>query len=365
MAGIGFRLQKYFSNERDSYDLIKGVCYSTLISSGPWIITITSIAIISFFSQKVLNYKDNFIIKSAISYSYLFCLIIFGTVEMPITRYLSDKIYSKDRSSLKSTYFKTLLIFFIISDLLAILLYSFTDYSIFFCLICLFLLNSTFTIWLSMIFLSASKKHELIVLNFLIGGIISIISSVLLGNIYHKEGFLLGFTIGQAVTAVGHAIVIRFDNNEVEYPNFEYIDYIKRMPLLVGIGFFYYAGIWVDKLVFWFNGHGKHIDEIFYTNLYYDTAMFTAYLTVIPSMAIFLVKVETEFYISYARYYRAIEDKMNLTFLETVFNDIIQTLKDKFLTLIKIQGFITFVFWFFADEITVFLKYPPLMIPVF
>ena len=49
---------------------------------------------------------------------------------------------------------------------------------------------------------------------------------------------------------------------------------------------------------------------------FYDSAMFLAYLTTIPAMAMFLFNSETQFYEHYVRFYRDIESKASFARIE-------------------------------------------------
>ena len=60
---------------------------------------------------------------------------------------------------------------------------------------------------------------------------------------------------------------------------------LRTFPMLVGVGFFYNAAIWVDKMIFWFvDGMGFHPTIRFHP--LYDTCCFLAYVTVLPALAI-------------------------------------------------------------------------------
>ena len=62
MAGIGFKLQKYFYKD-DLVENAKGTLYSVLISSGPWLISVLTIAFISLYALMDMQVTDLFILK--------------------------------------------------------------------------------------------------------------------------------------------------------------------------------------------------------------------------------------------------------------------------------------------------------------
>jgi len=73
-------------------------------------------------------------------------------------------------------------------------------------------------------------------------------------------------------------------------------------PDLIAAGLLYNAAIAVDRIAFWVAPPGRSIAGWFHASLY-DTPIFLCYLSVVPSLAIFLVSVETDFYDRYREYY--------------------------------------------------------------
>ena len=76
----------------------------------------------------------------------------------------------------------------------------------------------------------------------------------------------------------------------------------RRYPELIAAGLLYNAAIAVDRIVFWVASTGRPIVGWFHASIY-DTPIFLCYLSVVPSLAIFLVSVETDFYDRYREYY--------------------------------------------------------------
>ena len=76
---------------------------------------------------------------------------------------------------------------------------------------------------------------------------------------------------------------------------------------LIASGVIYNIAIWADKILFWyFPATGQRIVGPLHASLIYDLPVFLAYLSIIPGMAIFLVRIETDFVEYYDKFYDAV-----------------------------------------------------------
>lgn len=364
MAGIGFRLKGYFSTGSVA-DRLKGSMFSVMVSCGPWLLTIITIAVISTFAQTRITQHELLVFRSIVSYTFGASLIFFGAVEMPLTRYLADKLYVDDRTSMKPLFDLVLMATFSIGTFLGLLFYSFFDFDPWMTLGCIYLFSVIVCVWLAMVFLSAAKNFRLITIGFFIGNLLSICASWYFGADHGLWGYVMGYVGGQSLVAVFLYTSIQFEYSGKSLYSLEFLDYFKTHRRLVFIGTLYYCGIWIDKIVFWLTPSGEHVEGLFYTNPYYDTAMFLAYVTIIPAISIFFVNVETNFYVQYSYFFRSIDSKVNLPLLHRNRDGIYQSLKRSLVNLLKLQTFVTVIIWYFADEILHGLRLPGLMVPIF
>jgi uncharacterized membrane protein len=96
---------------------------------------------------------------------------------------------------------------------------------------------------------------------------------------------------------------------EFPYPvtnAFGFLPYFRRHWELAAGGAVYYAAIWVDKWVMWWAPERERIACGLVSYPDYDSALFLACLTMVPSMSLFIVAVETDFFERYQRFYRGI-----------------------------------------------------------
>lgn len=365
MAGIGFRLQTLFS-DGNLVKNVRGSLYSIIIATGPWLISILSIALVSAMAQRNLTNHDLMLFKCIISYTYALSLIIFGVVEMPLTRYLADQLFRADHSTFKSVVLSIISVYLVIAIPLTILLYYFAPGLSFISTIsCMAFLISVLITWTAMIFLSAAKHYHPIVIGFVGGGALSYLLAIFFGNRLGLQGYIFGYTLGQIFLSMSLLSSVFNEFKTHNYISMSFLHYYKKFQKLIFVGVFYYLGIWIDKFIFWFGPESQKIQDIFYTNQFYDTAMFLSYLTIIPAMTIFLVQIETSFSKAYHYYYQAIENKYNYAVINETLSDIIKSIQKGCLNLLKMQVFLTILAWYFSEEIIGVLRLPSLMTPIF
>jgi uncharacterized membrane protein len=78
----------------------------------------------------------------------------------------------------------------------------------------------------------------------------------------------------------------------------------------------YNSAIWIDKWVMWFSPESQRLSSHLRIYATYDSAMFFAYLTIVPSLALFMFSMETNFFEHYLRFYRDIQNKVSFSKIE-------------------------------------------------
>ena len=357
MAGIGFELKRILAE--DTYtSMVKGFFYSTVISAGPWLLSVLCLAGLGIYSIAFLGFEERQLFSSSVVYMYATSLVGTGLLQMVITRYLSDRLYHGRKEALAETFIPIVLLTVAIQLPIAVgVLWGAPMPTAF--KICagvgLLLISLT---WQVMIFLSASRDYISIVLSFLLGAVISTTAGLIWGKTYGLMGYMNGFLLGQFTIVALLTLKVTREFGVATKQDWSFLRYIYKYPQLVGIGFFYNLSIWVDKMMFGLSTYGRVTAERFPTYNQYDSSMFLAFATTVPSMALFLARTETDFAETYKRYYDDI-------FFRRPYNTIIKSkqamlkvLAGSFFDLCKLQGLVTFLFIYFADDILYAVKLP-------
>ncbi len=364
MAGIGFELRRIlgkgsYLNELGAY------LYAALISSGPWLMSIFTLSVLGLFREQTLSNVEHEVFRSTIIYTYAFSLVYVGFFQLVATRYLADEFYQGRVESSLQAFWTSCAVVLGTGTPLALLTYMQFDISGPYRGLAVMLFVVVSLIWLAMIFISAVKDYIQIVMAFAIGTAISIGGALWLSRSFGAEGHMLGYIAGQAV--IFFWLVARLTS---EFPagaiwDARLLGYFIKYWQLAIIGVVYNLAIWIDKIVFWFAPDGRTIVPYFRTHDFYEGPIFFAYLTIVPTLAIFLMKVETSFYDHYRLYYAKIMDNQPLHAILEEKERLVLALHASLREILIIQGAITCLCIAFAPDIIALAQLAPIQIPIY
>ena len=361
MAGIGFTLQRML--DRGSYTAtIQTYSYAGLISSGPWVLSILSILLVGLISQGSQLLSDH-LTYYLVTVTYMMCgsLILTGGTQLLFTRFVSDRLYEKHHSMITGNLMGVLMLVTLISGVLGILCTPF----LFFNKDPLYraLVTACFVVlcnfWIVMIFLSALKSYNRIIITMGIGYSGIVVLSLLLIKL-GGHGLLLAFFIGKCLLLFSFLldIVRRFGCDRLQ--SFDFLTPSKVHPSLLLTGTIYSLALWADKFIFWLTPQtSSAVAGLLRSSVIYDLPMFLAYLTMIPGMAVFFVRFETDFARSYHRYYDAILGHQPLERLYQYKGEMIAAVARGLYAIVKVQGVTIVILFLWSREILIFLGISP------
>ncbi|MFH1830226.1 MAG: exopolysaccharide Pel transporter PelG [Pseudomonadota bacterium] len=365
MAGIGFRLEKILA-KNSYFNLIEGYAYSSIVSAGPLLCTIFTIALLTIIMPGNMDMHEIMIFRTLIVYIYGFSLISTSSVQMILTRYMADRIFMNDYKAIVPAFVGIVSMSLVIHAVIGFIAASRLHLGIATEVTAVVLFLNIGIIWIAMIVLSAAKEFQWIVKSFAIGSLLSVIAGYLLGNYYGLFGLLTGFTLGQVllVTLLIVQIFTEFDyRRRVE---FYFLNYFKKFTALAFIATLYNIGIWGDKIVFWASPvTHENIHSFLYASSIYDVPVFIAYLLIVPSLAMFTIRVETSFYIHYKKFFLSILNKHPYYALEERRQNIVNSLKLAMGRMIVLQGTVTLVGLIAAPKVYPYLHMSSMQLGIF
>lgn len=345
MAGIGFRLQKLL-NSRSYCSLAAAYGYSAVISSGPWMLSILSLVVIGIFISGdaaigAAGVPVAAVFRIVVTYVYAGSLLLGGLIHLGVARYVSDRLYATEMEEVLPTFMRSAAALLLAGLLCSSLWFAFSGLSASQAVAAVLMFQSLSLTWLCMVFLSAAKGYEQIVWGFFFANAIGAALAVGGHGALGLDGTLWGYAVGQFLLAywLSRRIFLEFPSYSQETNGVLAFLWEKRN--LAFVGFAFNLGVWTDKFMVWHSSLGTGIVGWFRCAESYDASLFFAYLTIIPAMALFLIRIETAFYRSYSMYFTAVTCGGDLTAIEEGKEKIKASLWLSAARLSKFQGGIT------------------------
>jgi len=364
MAGIGFRLQKVL--QKDTYlDSIKGYFYSALIFAGPWILSIVTLFGLSYFNPETIDIFELTLFRTTIIYIFAFSLIFVGLLYLSLSRYLSDRLFLEEEGSLVPAFNSAAALVVPVQAVTGWIFFSLQEMGPVLCLLSTLIYVTISMIWVVLIFLSALRDYNAIIGSYAAGTAATIVLSLVLGHHYDLVGYFLGYFVGHflIVMLLASRVFIEFPSKKVfDRPFFTFLR--KNMDIVL-TGLFYNIAIWIDKIVFWASPRAVQVAPFLRTFPMYDTAVFVAYLTIIPSLALFIVQVETDFYRHYKTFYTRVLQKGTYSSILEAKAGMVESLKRNITLVVVCQGAISLLTITFSPEIARICALKASQIPLF
>jgi uncharacterized membrane protein len=363
MAGIGFELRKVLKADR-LLSLTKIYGYSAILSSGPWVISILAIVLVGFINiANMGEISDAFRFQVVITYAIALAssLIITGVLQLPFTRYVADLIFNHREDEILPSYFGAIFLSWImgIPTVIPFYLWVFEDQSVVFLVgvICTFLILCG--VWISSILAASLKYYRNIVWAYFISYTFIVLASYYLGD--SIEMLIYIFFFGNSILfVILMSYIIKSYNSSV----FMKVDFFlaKNFYWTLGLaGLFYNLGAWVDKFIFWYHpATGHNVIGKLNASIVYDMPIFLAYLSILPGMAIFFFRLESDFAEKYDLYYDAVRSGGTLGMIKRYRNDMIDVIRHAVHEILMIQGILDIVLFLSAPYVFDALHIPQL-----
>jgi polysaccharide biosynthesis protein PelG len=367
MAGIGFELRKILN--RDSYfALVRAYAYAGLISSGPWILSILGLVAIGLLSVNVVA-PNILVTQFQVSVTYLIMgsLIGTGVLQLSFTRWVSDRIFEHKKDIIVPNFAGALLVTNAVAGSFAILLMcvSFEETSVLYRVLMVAGFVTMCDVWIATIFMSGLKFYKTIVALFGGGYAISVLLALLL-RIYGLEGLLAGYLVGQLMMLMGMIFIILRSFPAKKLIAFDCFRKGAMYPSLMAVGLLFNFAVWADKIIFWIAPDtSQNVIGLLRASVIYDMPVFLAYLGIIPGMAVFLVRFETDFVEWYDKFYNAVRAGGSLEEIASMRDEMVDSVRQGLFDIIKMQTLAVLLLVVFAPAIFEKLSISALYLPLF
>ncbi len=338
MAGIGFELRRLLRDE-SFCGLLRGYGYAGLISSGPWVISICGMMAIGVLGAGGAHAAVTGPFQVAVTWMTALSLILTGPLQLMLSRFIADRVFEQREERVLPNLLGALglstgvgaavagtAVGLLFQEPLGVRL----------------LLMACFVVlcdlWVLVVMLSGLKEYRAILWVFLLGYGLSVAWALGLRG-WGLTGLLAGFLVGQGWMGVALlALVLR------RYPleqlvSFDFLRKDQAFYGLAAVGLLYNLGVWVDKLLFWLDpATSRPVLGPLRASLLYDLPMFLAYLSLIPGMAVYLVRIETDFAEQHAAFYAAVREGGRLPEIERLRGEMVTAVRRGLSEIFKVQG---------------------------
>jgi uncharacterized membrane protein len=345
MAGVGFSLRALGAG--DGYRGMLGLYgAASVIACGPWLLSVLTLLGIGLVGRPLVPEPIS-IERFQVCITWLLgaSLILSGPLQLQFTRFIADQTYLEKHSAILPNLQGALASMSLCAAAVAFALAPlFPDQPLSHKL----LLGMTFVtlsdIWIVVGVLNGQRRHLAVLGTFALGYAVTFAATLLLAR-YGELGLLAGFVAGQATLLFAALATIHADRvaqlqSAPEHP--VAFGFLGRRALyldLLLIGLLYNASIWIDKLSFWFNpATSRSVLGPLRGSDVYDLPIFLAYLTIVPGMAVFLVRVETDFAEQHGKFYAAIRDGASLARIEPLRDQMTDSARRAVVGILEVQG---------------------------
>lgn len=367
MAGIGFELRKIL--QKDSYfSLLNAYAYAGIISSGPWLLSIFGILLLCIFIKlKGFAAHETLYFQSFVVYLISASLIVSAIFQQSYARYVADQCFVKAYHKIIPSLNGIFLVLISLSTFLGVVAMHafFPALQLQLKLLVIATFVELCLIWTLTSVLSGLKVYKTILLSFLVTYALIFIIGYALRN-FGLLGLFTGFFCGQFILLMVLIATVYQNYPSTELFSFDFFQYRNKTVLLVFTGLFFTIGVWVDKYIFWYHpSTGTSLHGILHYSLVYDMPIFLAYLCAVPGMAVFLLRIETDYMDAYQNLYQQICQGGTYAEIQAGLQNFQKTTRDTMLSVMKTQLFIQVSVMALGTLLFNFIHLPFFYLPLF
>ncbi|WP_321874245.1 exopolysaccharide Pel transporter PelG [Burkholderia ubonensis] len=339
MSAIGIKLRR-LARHNSLLGIMRAYTYAGLVGAGPWIWSIVGMLLVGLLGASPL--LPNAIVSDfQVSATYLIgaSLIVTGPMQLTLTRFTSDRLFDRQLDAILPNFTGALLAVTAGAIVLGLLAagFAFDAQSALYRALMVTGFALLCDIWIASVFLAGLKQYTGILRAFFVGYAVTTVAAVALKR-FGLEGLLYGFVLGQTLLLLLLLIRVYGGFSASRVVSFDLLRRAHHYPALLLIGLLYNLGIWIDKIMFWYSpSSGQAVIGSLHASVIYDIPIFLAYLAITPGMAVFMLRVETEFAGHYGAFNTAIREGGSLQQIEYAHDAMAQSLRSALFDIVKVQ----------------------------
>ncbi len=340
MAGVGFVLRRLA--ERDDLGSRFGAwSAAAAITSGPWLMTVLAILGSEHWGRLHLAPWAHESFRVVLSWNFCLSIVLAAPFALLATRLAADDLYLR-RPGLLSGGFVALTRLALLAALpVALLLWGFlTDLPLETRIVAIANFMALTALWMVLGYLSVLRDHVLVLSSFLAGTATATVLAALAGAAGGATMLIGAFTIGLTITLMLAAMRLLHEFPAQTRDWAELRASIRPYRVLALVGLLGAAAPWMDKWVHWAGPLAELTTPGLPNRPAYDSAMFVASLALVPGMALFFVKLETELFRAWRSFFDSLLTGASLAELDGLRRNLAEVVARGALSLLLLQALV-------------------------
>lgn len=346
MAGIGFSLKKLF-DKRGVFNLCRAYGYAGIIATGPMLLGVGLLLGISAAARiGGMGSHDRQLLNCMLTYSLLVSLCVTSWFNMAVTRYVSDMIYEEKPEKIMPAFFGSTAVMLVLCAVLYGTFLHFSGVPLQYRLLCLWFSLVLIAVWNEMIFLTAVKDYQAIVLSFaisMLAGFLLILVVILLGYV-RVETFLLCVCAAYGLLMCKYLKILLDYFPKQQGSSFSFLAWMGKYRTLVITGGMLNIGLFSHLIIMYFGPLRVPVEGLFYGAPQYDVPALCAYFSLLITTITFITSVEVKFFPKYQKYYGLFNDRGAIGDIQQAEKEMLAVLQRELLHGSRKQLFTTILF---------------------
>lgn len=331
MAGIGFSLKRLFS-KKGVFSLCRAYGYAGIICAGPMILGVIMLAGMSLVARIAgMSAHDRELMNCMLTYSLLVSLTVTSWFNMVTTRYVSDMLYEERLDKIMPSFYGSCSIMLVLGMVLYGIFLHFSGVSFIYQLACLMFSGILIVVWMQMVYMTALKDYQGIVLAFLISLMIGFLCALIL-VIIGKATILTMMCC--VIIAYGIMMVWYYKLLLNYFPKndgskYAFLRWFDRYKSLAFTGGFINLGLFAHLVIMYFGPLQVQVEGLFYGAPAHDVPALFAFFSILITTINFVTSVEVRFYPAYRNYYSLFNDNGSIRDIEQAETEMLSILRQE------------------------------------
>ena len=346
MAGIGFNLRALSQHHSILAPFIS-LAHAAWASSGPLVLTAVCLLVVQLLAVERIPAGELTLFRAVLTYASMIALITASPIGLVVTRLVADSIYLALPTRIPALLAGATICAASLTGTAGIFVWSaFVALPANEAISAWILTQSFALLWIPAIVSGTLKDYVGVTGGFLVGALLaSSVAMLLAQDELSTCAMMWSMSVANVTTALWLSARVLFAYPKLPTNAVEGAHSIARglwqFPLLSLGAAMGALGIWVDKWVLWSSDLGRTVAVGLVYAPVYDSAMFIAFLVIVPALAVFIIYMETDLQVHVARFLSHLLNQGTLHEIQKAADRVGSTFRASLLHLFLVQAAMT------------------------